>query len=68
MKTRKISFVLLAVMLTLNISAQVSKEDYQRAFAIGGKYSGKMKNSAGSRQTWRTQILVFSLRWQRTGV
>ena len=27
-----------------NANAQVSKEDYQRAFAIGGKYSGKMKN------------------------
>ena len=44
MKTIRISMVLLTVMLTLSISAQVTKEDYQRAFAIGSKYSGKMTN------------------------
>ncbi len=31
-------------MLTLSVGAQGTKEDYQRAFAIGGKYSGKMTN------------------------
>ena len=44
MKTIRLSMVSLTVMLTLSISAQVTKEDYQRAFAIGSKYSGKMKN------------------------
>ena len=44
MKTIRLTMVSLTVMLTLNISAQVTKEDYQRAFAIGSKYSGKMKN------------------------
>ena len=39
----KSSLVLITVMLTLSISAQVSKEDYQRAFSMGSKYSGKMK-------------------------
>ena len=44
MKTIRLSMMSLTVMLTLSISAQVTKEDYQRAFAIGSKYSGKMKN------------------------
>ena len=44
MKTRKIPLVLLSLMLTLSVGAQGTKEDYQRAFAIGGKYSGKMTN------------------------
>ena len=45
MKTRQLSIVLLALMLTLGVCAQGTKDDYQRAFGIGGKYSGKVKNS-----------------------
>ena len=42
---KRIVLILVSVMLAFqNANAQVSKEDYQRAFAIGGKYSGKMKN------------------------
>ena len=59
MKTRKIPLVLLSLMLTLSVSAQGTKEDYQRAFGIGSRYSWKMKNGdvnvhlkRGTHQFW----------------
>ena len=51
--------VLLSLMLTLSVGAQGTKEDYQRAFGIGSRYSWKMKNGdvnvhlkRGTHQFW----------------
>ena len=45
METRRFLITLFGITLILSGSAQVTKEDYQRAFGIGSKYSGKLKNS-----------------------